>query len=95
MGINTVNETIRKNVGSPSTWFEFTQKTNSVSIDNHSSVGVYGNFSCGTNAGSVTAGSENFYIAGNDAKAFDVICGSVNLCASGTSASGVEVLGLM
>jgi len=95
MGMNSVSEIIRKNVGSPSTWFEFTQKTNVVSVDNHSSTGVYGNFSCGLNGGSVTAGSTSFYIAGDDAKSFDIICGSISLCASGASASGIEVVGLM
>lgn len=81
------------NVGSPSTQVAFPQRVNSISIDNLSSVGVFANTDAGPNSGSITLGS-CIYVAGGDTYSMNVVCGSLTFCASGTYASGVQIVGL-
>jgi hypothetical protein len=81
------NQIIRLSVGSPATWFVFSDRTNAVAIDNIGGSGVFFNFDALATSGSVSG-----YIPAGQMRALDIRCGSVSILASGTSTGEVQCL---
>jgi len=84
-----VGQVVRKTIGSPGVWFEFADVSNSFMIDNlDSSSPVYFDL-----AGSaVIVGSNAGIVPAAQFRSFDLRAGSVNVMASGTSSSEVQVV---
>ena len=78
----TVIQTIRKDVGSPTTTFDFRNPMAAIQVDNYGSTGVYGMI----NGTAVPAGSATFYVPAGESREFDVYASGVSLAPSGTTA---------
>ena len=82
-------ETIRLFVGSPGTNFAFSQRMDTVLIDNLGSPNVYVDL----NGGTVTPGSTIPLIKANSFRSFDIRTGSVGILSTTTGSVEVQVIG--
>lgn len=82
-------EIIRKDIGSPASWFVFANPSNAVIIDNLSSQGIY--FTLGSSISGT--GSEVGYIGASSFRSFDIKTGSIPILGSGTQS--VQVIKLL
>ena len=84
------NQIIRQASGSPATYWQFSDISHSVLIDNLGSIPIYFNFN-----GSVdVTNSGTGFIAASSFRAFDVQCGSISIQSSGATASNVQIVRL-
>lgn len=79
------NEIIRKTVGSPATWFVFSERSHAVAIDNIGGSGVFFNFDSLATTGSVSG-----YLPAGFLRAYDVRIGSISILSSGTTTGEVQ-----
>jgi len=84
------SEIVRRDAGSPASFYSFANRMEAVLIDNLGSPGIYANFAGA--AGSAVSGN-SFFVPNNSFRAFDLRIGSVSIYAPGGSPN-VQVIGV-
>lgn len=86
-----VPQIIRKNAGSPFSFYTFSERSETIMIDNLGSALVYFNF---TGSPFVPTGSLVGVVPSQSARIFDVQAGSIAIQGSGLTSSSVQVIRL-